>query len=197
MDYSSPPVSSRIEVDESFCHDAVKLLFDLQMSEDSDPCHSWWPEGKLTVCFVYWAFAELKAPEEFLEVLSSMLPSGTHYFGCKRKGYGVQNDYMAVLGFPFRLKSWKGLNDRLGLKDGDGQSEAEKVVFISVDPAVETPDDCVKFWSALCVVESIASQRFCSCSAAFEVKDGVELPSFVESVEDMWKSSQEDWVNVE
>lgn len=183
MDSSSPTGFHSTEesnVEESYGKDDVKLVLEKESSEDEDPSHSWWSEGRLTICFVHWVHTKFDGPREFCEVLRSVLPSGTHFHGCKRDVEGVENDYIVVLGFPCRIGSWKGLKDRLNPQDGDRPIDAEKVRVYFVDPAVEKVDSCFKFWLAVCVLESVVSERFSSSLSAFG------LPPCFSSVEEMW-----------
>lgn len=201
----SPPLSPSTEVvdvdqsqwtevvivDDALSDGCVNPVLGKESSFDEDALNSWWPEGQLTVCFVHWAHTNVDNPQDFYEILRSALPSGTHFFGCKRDDHLGENDYLVMLGFPYRIGYWKGLKDRLSLKDGDRPIDAEKVFFYFVDPVVETPGDCVKFWSAVCVVKSSASGRFTSSSRAFE------LAPYLSSADDMWKISEQDKNGVE
>jgi len=165
----------------------VKPLFELDSSEYIHPCHpshSWWQEGHLTVCFVHWACTNVGSPREFCELLSSELPSDAQFFACKRRVDGVVgNDYMAMLGFPYLIGSWKGLKDRLSLKGANGRVDSEKVFFYCVGSDVKSADDAVKYWSAFCSVNSFPSQRFTSSPRAFE------RPRYLMCAGDMWSGS--------
>lgn len=173
----------------------VKRLLSSETFDDEDPSRSWWPEGQLTVCCVLWPYSTVESHEEFFKGFSSTLPSGTQFIGCKRDDVGVgQNYYMAVLGFPYRIGSWKGLKNRLSLKGSDGQTGVEKVIVYVVGSVCDNPcycaGRCVKFWSTFCRVQGSESKKGCSSPAAFEVERDMELRPFVESVEDMWNKTE-------
>lgn len=171
-------------------HNGVDEVLKKESSEDEDPSRSWWPEGRLTVCFVHWVHTNVGRHEEFREVLRSTVPSGTHFFGCKKSVDGDENDYMAMLGFPYRIGSWKGLKDRLNLKDGCRQVDAERVAVYFPDDSYGTPRAFVQFYAAVCVVKSSETERFSSSFRAFE------LAPYLSSADDMWKISEQNWLGV-
>lgn len=70
----------------------------------------YWKAGKLTVCVLYWRETGVDSPQDFYDILRSVVPSGTEMLG---RRLDQSSDYCVLFGFPYRLGAWTGLRPSL------------------------------------------------------------------------------------
>ena len=63
----------------------------------------YWKAGKLSVCVMYWRETGVDSPQDFYDILCSVVPSGTEMLGRK---LDQSSDYCVLFGFPYRLGNW-------------------------------------------------------------------------------------------
>jgi len=106
-----------------------------------NPYHSRRFDGS-SVCFVTWLDSKIENHHRFYSILKSNMPEGTAIFGCRRDNGLGDSDYYAVLGFPYSLRSWKGLGTRLILLRSDGSVDT---IMIRVRVVVRPLEYCRRF----------------------------------------------------
>jgi hypothetical protein len=142
-----------------------------------------------SVCFVTWADSKIENRHWFYSVLKSNMPEGTDIFGCRRDNGMGDSDYYAVLGFPYSLKSWKGLGKRLLLRRSDGSIDT---IMIRVRVVVRPFEYCPRFLREV--------QSFCeegqdpeTFGGRLQYKDGRRcVVPLLDRAEDMWQSAAEE-----
>lgn len=103
------------------------------LSDVSAGC-SWFHDGGVSVCEVWWRRCKISDVSEFCSVLSRSVPEGTRFFGRKRQNDDGSCFYVVLIGFPFRVGCWTGIEERLRLTCSDG-------VLDDCVPEVEVPSD--------------------------------------------------------
>jgi len=169
------------EVDLSAGHDHD---IDLEAKDSKEYAVGWWPEGNLTICLLKCDECDIDDRNEFYEILKSSMPHGTQIFGYVRKSEKSGNLYSAVLGFPFRIGSWQGVDDhfRLTLKDG---MPVSRHVYIRFSNRRES------LHRVLCEMLSLLQDLDVTFGEPLKVvltqdKHEQELPPFVETAGEMW-----------
>lgn len=191
------PGKSWAMIDSFLSKDPISLkdyssdLFNSEFEEQLDklnPYHSRRFDGS-SVCFVTWLDSKIENRHRFYSILKSNMPEGTEIFGCRRDNGLGDSDYYAVLGFPYSLKSWKGLGKRLLLKRSDGSIDT---IMIRVRVVVRPLEYCRRFLTEvhLFCEEGEKPETF---GERLQYRDGRKfVVPLLDGAEEMWQSVSKD-----
>lgn len=148
---------------------------------------SWWSEGRLTVCFVSWLVSDVGDHEEFYKLLRENMPRETRIFGCRVEACGTEVGeayYYGFLGFPYRLRSWDGIQNHVRIKLASGKEDTASVDVCVCGKGVAQFVEACQFFVKGAGGEKLFGERLLES----ECGGGSESLPLLNSAEEMWSA---------